>query len=606
MTESEDRSSSHPVSGGAPSSDVVSLSQFRARHAQDLRQRRLDALLDSASPELAIRSLRGDELYDLLRAGDLNEHADLLAHARAEQVQVVLDLALWQGDRLSPRGLEDWVELVAGMPSDTVGRWIAGLDIELVGLMIRKGARVYDLEIEEPPDEPEGMAWPTPDRLFVLDVTGYREQVPEAAQDQGAEPAAEVAGHSAEALIQLMDRLYRADLNLARRILVGVKAELDSDLEEMAYRWRQGRLQDLGFEDPLAAREIFRELDPASVHLGELRPGTRVRAAGVDADQLTSGLPPALAVELDSVSPFATAVARVTDPSERSELNAALAALANRYLAAERVDPADDAAVASDLARLRATLDLGVEYLARQAGAFDEDRAVDAVRTVALGRVFRVGVSLTGKLRALARALLRRGPFASLAGDGLDLTEEPETTALASVNRFVPAFPRLLDDPPGNGDRPISSLADVARLTAAIERAAAAQAMLVGLGVRPAHLSGAALDGVEPRELAALDASVLARTALVRLLLDDDEGARNENARQEAAPARETSFRPLAPAEVTRFKKRYAQSAALAQRAQALLAPLIPARLDRAGREVSERWLATLAPLEPVLVRGAR
>jgi hypothetical protein len=589
MTESEDRS--------APPSDVVSLSQFRARHAQDLRQRRLDALLDSASPELAIRSLRGDELYDLLRAGDLNEHAELLAHARAEQVQVVLDLALWEGDRLSPRRLEDWIYLVAAMPSDTVARWIAGLDIELVALMIRKGARVYDLEIEPPPDEPEGVAWPTPDGMFVLDVRGYRSQA--AAQAAGDEPPPESAAspdHSADALIQLMDRLYRADLTLARRILVGVKAELDSDLEEMAFRWRQGRLQDLGFEDPLAAREIFRELDPASVHIGELRPGTRVRATGAtDGDALAGGLPPALAAELDSASPFAQAFGRVTDAAERAELNAALAALANRYLAAERVDPADDAAVAAHLGRLRAALDLGVEYLARQGGAFDEDRAVDAVRTVAPGRLFRVGVSLTGKLRALARALLRRGPFATVAD--LSLTEEPEATVLASVNRFVPLYPRLLDDPPANGERPISSLADVARLTAAIERAAAAQAMLVGLGVRPRHLSPAALAGAEPQDRTALDAGVLARTALVLLLLDEEE---------RDASAREAAFRPLTTAEVARFKKRYGLSDALAQRGKAILAALVPARLERAGREVSERWMATLAPLEPVLLRRGR
>lgn len=597
MTESEDRTaiSSSPAPA-SPSGNVVSLSQFRARHAQDIRQRRLDALLDSASPELAIRSLRGDELYDLLRAGDLNEHADLLAHARAEQVQVVLDLALWEGDRLSPERMEEWIYLLAGMPSDTVARWIAGLDIELVGLIIRKGARVYDLEIEDPPDEPEGTGWPTPDRLFVLDVRGYRGQAVE--YDASVEPPPEVEDHSVEAIIQLMDRLYRSDMTLARRILVGVKAELDSDLEETAYRWRQGRLQDLGFEDPLSAREIFRELDPASVHIGELRPGTRVRATGSDAEQLTGGLPPALAAELDGESPFARAVSRVTDQAERTELNAALAALANRYLAAERVDPADDAAVAAHLGRLRATLDLGVEYLARQGGTFDEDRAVDAVRTVALARVFRVGVSLTGKVRALARALLRRGPFSSLAGDGVDLTEEPETTALASVNRFVPSFPRLLDDPPANGDRSIASLADLARLTAAIERAAAAQAMLLGLGVRPGHLSAQALDGAKPADRASLDASVLARTALVRLLLEEE--------RAEDAAAREAAFRPLTPAEVTRFKKRYSPSDPLVQRARALLAALVPGRLDRAGKEVSERWLASLAPLEPVLVRGSR
>src|SRR3569623_1796498 len=388
MAESEDRSV--PVTSPPPG-NVVSLSQFRARHAQDIRQRRLDALLDSASPELAIRSLRGDELYDLLRAGDLNEHADLLAHARPEQVQVVLDLALWEGDRLSARRLEDWIYLIAGMPTDTVGRWIAGLDIELVGLKIRKGARGYDLEIDGPPDEPEGTAWPTPDGLFVLDVRGYRGQASEQEQD-GTDSAPETS-QSAEAIIQLMDRLYRADLTLARRILVGVKAELDSDLEETAYRWRQGRLQDLGFEDPLSAREIFRELDPTSVHLGALRPGTRVRATGADGALLPGGLPPALAAELDGLTPIVCAVARVTDQAERTELNAALAALTDRYLAAERVDPADDAAVAAHQGRLRASLDLGVEYLARQAGVFDEDRAVDAVRTVAVARLFRVGVS---------------------------------------------------------------------------------------------------------------------------------------------------------------------------------------------------------------------
>ena len=57
-------------------------------------------------------------------------------------------------------------------------------------------------------------------------------------------------------------------------------------------------------------------------------------------------------------------------------------------------------------------LDLGLDYLARRPGAFDEDRAVDAVRTVAMGRLFRVGVSLMTKVRTLATELRRGAPFA--------------------------------------------------------------------------------------------------------------------------------------------------------------------------------------------------
>jgi hypothetical protein len=94
---------------------------------------------------------------------------------------------------------------------------------------------------------------------------------------------------------------------------------------------------------------------------------------------------------------------------------------------------------------------------------------------------------------------------------------------------------------------------------------------------------------------------VLARTALVRLLLEEPTADSTDD-----ATAREAAFRPLTPTEVGRFKKRYAASDALAQRARVLLAALVPSRLDRAGREVTERWLASLSPLEPVLARPAR
>ena len=569
-----------------------------------------------------MRALPGEALYDLVGRGDPREHLDVLVHARPDQMQTIFDLALWSGDRLSPARIEPWIATLAALPSEVVTRFMAGLDVELVALLLRKGSRIYDLEIEAPPDDPEGIFYSTPDSFFVLDVTGYRpEPTDSAASPVGSDAFAdapntgelgtpEVASAateaSAEALIQVVDNLYKGDLDFARRILVGAKAELDSELEEMAFRWRQGRLQDLGFEDAAASREIYRELDPASVRIGELRPGTRVRPLAVD-DGATAAerarLPAALEAELEGESAFARARSRVTSTAELEELDAALYTLANRVLAAAGVDPADEEAAATQLARLRGTLDLGVDYLARRTGAFDEDRAVDAVRTIAIGRIFRVGVSLTSKVRSLATALRKGAPFAGSVDD-LNLVEEPEATVLETALRPHPSFPRILDDPPASGERPIASLADLARVTAAIERAAAAQVLLLGLGVTPAAVEMATGEGVEPADRAAIDTAVLARTALVLSLLAHGTSATNEPPRSPRGAAE--GLRPLTPLEVGRFSKRAAASPAVLGQARSLLEGLAPEAMTRAAREMAARWVASLEPLEPVLVRRAR
>jgi hypothetical protein len=490
-----------------------------------------------------------------------------------------------------------------------VGAWVEGLDVELFALLLRRSSRIHDLSLEEAPEEPEGIAYPTPDGLFVLDVigltsgpdvTGLAADDARAAGADGEESAVPV---SARAIIRIVDALYRADRHLARRLLVGARAELDSELEELAYRWRQGRMEDLGFTDYYEALEVYRELDPSSVHLGEVEPG-RVRLRPLDErpdahGDSASRAPSALLERLGSSgSPFSRAAQALTSPEEVADLHFAVVGLTNRVLAADRVTPGDDAAVAAVLERQLATLDLAVEFLARG----DAAREVEAVRTVPVMRLFRLGNSLIGKVRTLATTLRRRGPFAAT---GHELSEPDEALALEAVSRHRPALAGILDDPPSNADRPFRSLADVARATAAVERAAAAQALLLGLGVTPETIGpGSPLFEETGVDEAALDAGLLARTALVRRLLDSGAADR-------PAPA---PLEPLEPDEVRDFEALLERSAGgavklpevLARKAQGLLAGLAPPRLAGAAATVAARWIVGLAPLEPVLVRRRR
>ena len=215
-------------------------------------------------------------------------------------------------------------------------------------------------------------------------------------------------------------------------------------------------------------------------------------------------------------------------------------ALTNRVLAADRVAPGDDEAVAAVLERLVATLDLAIERLAQG----DDERGAAALRTIPLGAALppRRQPHRQGEA-AGAHARAAKGPFGKR---GFELAETDDAAVLEAVTRLRPMFPRLLDEPPAAGERPFRRLADLARAAAAIEQAAAAQALVRGLGVTAEDVAagGPALAGTGADE-AALDLGTLARTALVARLL-----AAAETKTRRAADR----FRPLTPDEVKAFE----------------------------------------------------
>src|SRR6476661_6540277 len=152
--------------------NVIPLSQFRAELGRGRRLRRADALLAERDVESAVRALPGDELYYVLHELGHEDAGPLLAAATADQLQVVFDFALWQRDRIEPDTLAEWAEAIAHAPPERIADWLAGLDAEIVALILRRGARIHDITQAPAPEEPEGTFFPTPDGFFVLDVVG--------------------------------------------------------------------------------------------------------------------------------------------------------------------------------------------------------------------------------------------------------------------------------------------------------------------------------------------------------------------------------------------------------------------------------------------------
>jgi hypothetical protein len=143
----------------------------------------------------------------------------------------------------------------------------------------------------------------------------------------------------------------------------------------------------------------------------------------------------------------------------------------------------------------------------------------------------------------------------------------------------------------------------VAAATHAIERAAAAVELVVGLGIKPADLAPAALQTMAPAtagkgrgstlDLSAIDTGSLARTVLVARLL---------------APT-QTAFRPLSAAAIKKFKQKFNHGSQLPEIARTKAETILRDAgggqpLAGARRQTALRWIASLHPLASVLAGG--
>lgn len=396
---------------------VIALSRWRAALARSRPQKRLDAVLSDPQAAEIVPRIPVEDLYYLVRGVGLPDAGDVLRLASPEQLQGCLDLDLWERDRLSSSRLLAWLEALAELPPSRLTRVVRALDAELMALVLARHARIYDLAAGEGvADESPFVVYRTPDHAFALELR-----------------AATTTG--ARVLERFVARLYDADPDLARSFLTEAKWATTAELEEESYRWRTARLADLGFpsfEDSLA---VYRPTDPARV-------ATPARAGAPSSAVDPSALPAPFAESLAEDSFLGLALAEVSDPERLAGLSAALVALLNHVLVADRIDPADLELVRETAARARDTVSLGLEHAA---GA-DPARAAHVLVTTSVPELFRVGYTLTLELARRARSLERAAVV------------EPALDALLAAR---PLYPCELDRPPSAGARPFRTLADV-------------------------------------------------------------------------------------------------------------------------------------------------
>jgi len=452
------------------------LDRLRAELARPRGVRRVDALLSAPDPAAAVAALSPTEVYEIVHEAGFHDAADLIPLATPEQIRGCMDIDLWDRDQLLLDAATPWLTALLEAGYEKLGEAWAGLDAEMRALLMQRHTVIYDLSIgEEPDDSDDRPIYVTPDRFLAVKLLGNEDTI--------------------RLVMGVLDDLYRADSALARHTLMAARAEPPAELEETAYRWRAGRMADLGFVDFYEALDLFQPLEPDKIHVGE---GTQDRFEEVleGDDAIQRNLPVAIAEHVVGHSFLARALDRIGEPAEVDRLQQAVLVLVNRVMSAARVRPGDLEALRRGAIYAIATVSLGLETIARG----DLDRAAQALTTVSLTRLHRAGYTVTLRLSRFARTIAPRAATAGL----------PATAVLAGLTAARPWLARVIDTPPMPGVRPFESQADVRHAAEILARLALRIALVETLGVNLIAM------GLLPEPRPSLDDHI--RTAMVRAM----------------------------------------------------------------------------------------
>ncbi len=317
------------------------------------------------APEEVIPLLPDAELCFTVKALGLWDASWILEHATATQLVASLDLDVWRGAVPNAENLRSWIAALAHAGGETLLRTAQCLDSELLVLMLRDRVHV----MLDPKDD----EWQPPEGARTLDGVFYL-----------------LARRSADDLadlIALLQVVFSEDYWLYFRLLQGVIWELESDLQEWALRWRDGRLQDLGFPAADDAMRIY----------GYLRPEERdlIPDAGRPLDVVEWQLPiflPELPAALERTHSVLRAAADLDD-EQRHGFFYAFVATANKVAVADGMPLSESETLPDAIEAAASVLSAGLEHLAVANGL----GLTDVLRRVSLERLFRVGASLQGR-----------------------------------------------------------------------------------------------------------------------------------------------------------------------------------------------------------------
>ncbi|MDQ1335590.1 MAG: hypothetical protein QG552_2540 [Thermodesulfobacteriota bacterium] len=368
----------------------------------------LNSILEHPAPRQLIQRLPSEDFFWLIKRMDEEGTLQLLRLASVEQWQYVLDLELWQKDRLDMEETSLWLGRLQSADPGRLTGWLFTDGQALAYDYLFRNIQVEIRDEDEVYDFDEGFI--TLDGLFYIKV---------------ADP------DRMETIEAMLRTMADADFLKYQSLLSGLAGVVTAELEEDMYRMKNIRLAEHGFLPREEALLVYAPLQPDALK-PDGDPGRMIR--DVDEDVLDMA-PYSPLVFVEGRSLLTKTLSRLPDSRFTDRVRLEFAGLCNQVLSADGF-PTDDIDVLKRACRKSAGyMNLILEKLCGE----DVTAAEALLKNNPLMSLFRTGFGLALKLKWEAERWLKESWFRQ-KGLGFDFWGEDWGYTLSALTANRPLY----------------------------------------------------------------------------------------------------------------------------------------------------------------------
>lgn len=370
-------------------------------------EKALERILDAQQPTALVQSFAEEDLYFLIRDIGPQDSLPLLSQASDPQWEYILDLELWERDRIKIKSVTAWLDLLYRASPKRSLKWLVKNKTNLLEFFLFNNIEVRIREHDQDPSD-FGDEYFTHDNVFFIRFIGshYEDENGNSGTDET------VQARYKDFLSKFVESLAAFDHITYQKIMLEAAQIIPAELEEEAYRLRNVRLAEKGFFPFDEAIGIYQPLQPQDLKTRGIK-SFKTKSE----PHLTISIPVSATRMLEEDNLFTRALTQINTEKVLQQLQSEFASLCNQVIAADQKPIRERAELRKVVKKACGYISIGLQRLITQTEIFSkhkENISAALIQQYTLANIFRVGYGLALNLKWRAEKWLAKCWFAKV------------------------------------------------------------------------------------------------------------------------------------------------------------------------------------------------